>query len=372
MLAAGQGWCLLGRVRVLAFRCRGFRNLAAAGHTWAEGRHAFVGANGQGKTNLLEGIGLVSALRSFRTIEGRSLPAWGQSGYALAWTVDHERRGRTEIQLTVERGKRVLEVDGERLNRFGDYVGEFPTTVFTAQDLQLLRGSPAVRRRLLDFVLASVDGDYLDDLRRYHRGLEGRNRLLKTGAHDRELAAFEQALADSAARLVVARRAGIAAWADDLATAYAAFAPASEQPSLDYRPDTDADAASAWLERWARGRVRDRAAGVTQQGPHRDDFSLRLGGRDAREFASEGQQRSLVLALRLAQAAFLHHKTGIRPVILADDILGELDPERRRAFWNALDPQAQLFATGTTVPASPNPQAWTLWDVSAGQLTARS
>lgn len=327
-----------------------------------------MGPNGQGKTNLLEGLGMVSALRSFRTTDGRSLAAWGRGGYALEWTLEHERRGRTEVALTVERGQRVLEVDGERLTRYGDYVGEFPTAVFTAQDVQLLRGSPAGRRRLLDLVLASVDGGYLEDLRRYHRGVDGRNRLLKAGAQERELAAFEAALAEPAARLVEARRQGLASWAEDLVVAYAAFAPASEEPALDYRPDIDAVDAQSWLERWERSRARDRLAGLTQLGPHRDDFSLRLGGRDAREFASEGQQRSLVLALRLAQAAFLHRKTGVRPVILADDILGELDPGRRQAFWNALDGEAQVFASGTVVPEVPAGASWAVWSVREGRL----
>lgn len=341
----------------------------AGGYTWPGDRLALVGANGQGKTNLLEGIGLVSALRSFRTTEGRSLPAWGGGGFELGWTLAHEQRGETVIHLTVERGRRELTVDGEKVARFGDYVGLYPTAVFTAQDLQLLRGAPAGRRRLLDLVLSSVDGSYLEALRRYHRGVEDRNRLLRQQGSDRELTAFEQALAEPAARLAEVRQAGLSEWGTDLIAAYGAFAPATEVPSLDYRPDDPAPDAAAWRERWARDRTRDRLNGLTNHGPHRDDFLLRLGGKDAREFASEGQQRSLVLALRIAQARFLHRRTGVRPVILADDILGELDPTRRRAFWTALDPAAQIFATGTT-PFEPADPPWQTWSVADGRLEA--
>jgi DNA replication and repair protein RecF len=109
---------------------------------------------------------------------------------------------------------------------------------------------------------------------------------------------------------------------------------------------------------------------TTQRGPHRDDFEFFLDGQPAREVASEGQQRCLVLALRLAQVALSQERTGLRPVLLADDVLGELDPERRRRFWSALDPGLQVIATGTSLPDDAALGRWQVFSVEAGRFVS--
>jgi DNA replication and repair protein RecF len=119
------------------------------------------------------------------------------------------------------------------------------------------------------------------------------------------------------------------------------------------------------------GRARDAQFRTTLIGPHRDDFSFSVRGTAAKDFASEGQQRSLVLALRLAQAAWFHEKSGIRPVLLADDVLGELDPERRRKFWSAIDAESQVIASGTSLPEA-ELGTWQVFDVADGDFVARN
>ena len=118
-----------------------------------------------------------------------------------------------------------------------------------------------------------------------------------------------------------------------------------------------------------QNRVRDHLLKATQAGPHRDDFEFTLGGQPARHFASEGQQRSLVIALRLAQTAYFQEKTGVKPVLLADDVLGELDPERRTRFWAAVDGSLQVLATGTRPPEDAGGGNWQTFAVKAGTFT---
>ena len=140
-----------------------------------------------------------------------------------------------------------------------------------------------------------------------------------------------------------------------------------------YLPDWAETDPAGWRRRLADGRTRDLAFRATLTGPHRDDLELRIGGGAARDFASEGQQRSAVLALRLAQAAWFRERSGVAPIILADDVLGELDPARRGRFWSALPADSQVIATGTQLPGAGtggDGVRWQVLQVAAGSFTA--
>lgn len=359
------------RLRHLA--AQHYRNLALVSLDFAGDCTAFVGANAQGKTNLLEAIGLLTALRSFRQSDGRLLVAQGRSEAALFFRLAHERRGTTEVTVRLRPDGKEVTVDGERLTRLGDFIGRFPTVVFSSPDLQLVRGGPGLRRRFLDLALAAVDPAYFEALQRYQRALAGRNALLKDRADGAQLAAFEAPLAAAAAQLVAGRTVGLAALAPLLAAAYARLAPdGAERAALRYIPDLAGTTGEEHAAALAAHRERDLVVRATQRGPHRDDFELLLDNRCARDFGSEGQQRCLALALRLAQATWFRERTGTVPLVLADDVLGELDPERRRRFWSALDPAAQVFATGTVPPEVAATGGWQVFAVSAGTVAALS
>ena len=204
----------------------------------------------------------------------------------------------------------------------------------------------------------------------FRSALEARNSLLKSErATEPELEAFEAALAPAAAQLMTRRAAVLAALETHLKAAYGRIAQGAEQPALGYRPDFGEEPdADALLARLAAGRARDRLFRTTVGGAHRDDFELTVGGRGAKDFASEGQQRSLVLALKLAQATWFHACCGVRPVLLADDVLGELDGARRREFWNAVDSESQVIATGTALPDAALGD-WQVFRVADGHFT---
>lgn len=350
-------------------RLQHFRNIAAAELAFAGDRTYFLGPNGQGKTNLLEAIGYVSALRAFRPGDNSTLIEQGRSEAAIAYHFDHEKLGTSEVVARIRPKGKEATLDGNPVRRLSDFIGRFPSVLFASEDIQIIRGGPALRRRLLDLHFASLDPGYLDDLQAYHRALAARNQLLKDAINPPELAAFEHQLAPAACRLIARRRAGVARLASLVTELYAGLTGGNEAAAIAFAPDSAIEDATAYLEMLQRARVRDLPMRSTQRGPHRDDFVLKISDRDASLFASEGQQRALVLALRFAQLRDARAATGIAPLVLADDVLGELDPQRRARFWSVMDDDLQVFATGTVPPAGDRAR-WTIVEVSGGTFRA--
>ena len=344
-----------------------FRNLPLV-QVALTGRRTFLGgANGQGKTNFLEALGYVTALRSFRGADPRALVALGQTQAGLAFVLEHERHGESRLTITLGPDGRVVEWEQGKVTRLGDFLGKFPTVVFASQDHQLLRGSPSLRRRWLDLTLAAMDGSYLAALQGYTRAVAERNMLLKQGGRDAsQLEAFEHEAAGHAVELVARRTAGVELLSALFRAAHAGLVPEGETAALVYAPDTAAATREDFAAALRRARPRDLLLKSTERGPHRDDLEFMLHGRPARMFASEGQQRCLVIALRLAQSAYYWQRGGVQPVLLCDDVLGELDPERRGRFWAALAGDPQVIATGTVPPADVS--GWQVLQVAAGRI----
>ena len=358
-------------MRLRKLTLRHFRNVGFAALEFSGRQHFLIGANGQGKTNLLEAAGFVTALRSFRSSDNKLLIGHGQQCAALAYAIDHEQQGDTAVTIKLRHDGKELWCDQARVTRLADYLGRFPTVVFSSQDIQLVRGTPAQRRRWLDLTLAAMDAGYLRALQTYTRALAERNALLKSGrATAAELTAFEQALAPAASTLIVSRGEGVRWLEAALKENYARLSDDAELAGLAYEPNFADASTEAILARLESGRVRDQQFRSTLVGPHRDDFHFSVKQTAAKDFASEGQQRSLVLALRLAQAAWFRERSGVRPVLLADDVLGELDPARRARFWAAIDPESQMIATGTHLPSA-ELGAWQVFEVSDGAFSEK-
>jgi DNA replication and repair protein RecF len=339
-------------------RLQNFRNIEFSELPLIGSRHYLLGPNGVGKSNLLEALGLVTALRSFRTQTLSALPRKGCRAYSLAYELEHNTQGRTSLDIEAKPGGRTVHVDGEKITRLADFIGRFPTVTLSSGDLMLLRGSPGERRRFMDLTLSVVNPAYYSALRDFHRGIATRNRLLKTGGSASELSAFEAEIAPHASCIHRFRLEGMAELRAVLCRIYDQIAEADEGPELSYRPNMDCLDEAAYRRSLRDSRARDQIMGATQRGPHRDDFQLSLQVGGAREFASDGQQRGLCVALRIAQACFFRKHLGEDPVLLADDVLGELDPVRRQGFWRACPGDLQIIATGTEPP--PDPENWTV------------
>lgn len=340
-----------------------FRNIAFASLDFTGRRQFFVGANGQGKTNLLEAIGYVTALRSFRTADHKVLIRHGEKEAGVRFVFDHDWMDETPVRIAIRAQARQVMVDQEKVSRLADMIGKFPTVVFSADDVQFIRASPGFRRRWIDLVLAAADPDYLQVLQEYHRGLNARNRLLKEQAGESEIASFESVMASAAAAVFRKRQEAIVRLGEFVADYYRTISFGNEEASFHFQPDVRIETSDVILEQWRKNRARDRSWGSTQRGPHRDDYLLKLNARPAREYASEGQQRGLVLSLRFAQVQYFRELLKILPVILADDIVNELDPKRRAQFWGMLGEEVQVLATGTSLPLAGE---WQVFKVKQG------
>jgi len=353
-------------MRLRACHLEDFRNIASARLAFPTGGVFLRGANGQGKSNLLEAIGLLHAFRSFRSPQLRPLIRQGSRQARIFYRAEVD--GVTHevlFEFQPGEGRRIL-LDGEPVERLSDWLARFPSVVLAQADLSLVRGSPAERRRLLDLHFSTTHPDYYRHLRTYHRALRARNRLLKDRSAPGLLRAYHRPLAEAAARLREVRERETARLAPVLASVFAGIAGREEGPELAFTPGSTARTEEDFVAMWDEQRERDLALRSTQHGPHRDDWTLRLQAGAARTYGSDGQQRNLVLALKLGLHRDLAERTGRTPLLLADDVLGELDPDRRRAFWQWLPESCQVFATGTEDLAHPGAREWTVYHVKGG------
>jgi DNA replication and repair protein RecF len=346
-------------VRILALEAHGLRNLAPTALAPAPRFNVFVGDNGQGKTNLLEAIYVVAALRSFRTARLADLVQFGAATARLSAHVERdglERRYELELE---PRGRRVR-LDGKAPRPLARYFGGFNVVLFAPEDLQLPRGAPADRRRFLDRAVFNRRADYMPLVQDYERVLRSRNALLRDAAErgpragvEPLLDVYDEQLAELAARVVAARTALVAELAPRVAEAFGAIARARAEASVRYvlAADLGADGtpdAAMYLARLRQTRARDLARGSTSIGPHRDDLLLRYGDHDAGGFASQGQLRALVLAWKTAELTLLTQVHGEPPILLLDDVSSELDAQRNSYLFDFLSECAgQCFITTT-------------------------
>ncbi|OPZ19692.1 MAG: DNA replication and repair protein RecF [candidate division BRC1 bacterium ADurb.BinA364] len=347
-------------MRLLELHIRQFRNLERISIEPPEGPVLFWGDNAQGKTNLLEAIYYLSAGRSFRTRNERECLAWDappDDPAVVRGTLEREGVPR-ELRVVLSQGEKRLFALGKPLARLAELYGQLNAVLFTPGDLELAQGGPAARRRFLDSELSQVSRPYLCALQRYAQALRQRNALLRSGRPlsdmAPDMAAYEALMAESGAEILAARRLALAELGERAAQAYARFG-AGESLELRYKPfargDSPAEQGMSDAE-WFRGRLEasqaeDARLGQTRIGPHRDDFSILLDGKSAHDFASQGQQRSCALALRLAEAEWMADRTGERPILLLDDLASELDAGRRERLIEALRDAGQVFMTTT-------------------------
>jgi DNA replication and repair protein RecF len=263
-------------------------------------------------------------------------------GGRLVATVEHE------LKMYWSPTERALSLDGQPVRRVADYYGRMRCVVFCAEDLQLVKGTPRGRRRFLDFLLAQTEPGYLGALQRYARALQSRNALLKRPNVDAgQLATFTRELVASG-EILIRRRRELTPKLSALARlAYRRISNDAEDAQITYAPSARED----FAVELAQSAARERALRMTVVGPHRDDLTLQLGGKAAAQFASEGQKRSLAIALKIAQAEYQTGKTGSPPILLIDDVMGELDARRRAGLMPILEradhARGQVFMTCT-------------------------
>ncbi|MEM0966728.1 MAG: DNA replication and repair protein RecF [Verrucomicrobiota bacterium] len=346
-----------------------FRNIKSTRLRFSRSRVFFVGENGQGKSNLLEALGLLHAFRSFRTSDLRNLIQADEVTSRLYFEIENQTAQTETILLQINRsGGRDAQINGEPCSTLADFLSRFPSVVFGSDDIQLIRGSPSGRRRLLDLHFASTQTGYLESLREYTRGIAARNRLLKNKSDDREIKAFDIPLARAAFSLHQHRKRGVSRLSPLFRNTFLQISGMQEDPMLRLNHSFSFSSPEILQEKWNSSLHRDRLLGATQTGPHRDDWGFFSNGAVARDFSSDGQQRNFAIALKLSFLQDLQSVEGNFPILLVDDVLGELDSRRRKAFWSAIPSECQLFATGTEFIPPSDSELWEIFKVEGGKF----
>ena len=357
-------------MRLRRLQLKNHRNYAQLDLTPGPSLNVFIGANGQGKTNLLEAVAMLALSASPRARRESELV--GPVGPSSKIEADAETGTTTReiaITLTIEgdRTRRVIEVDGAR-RRAVDLPGHFRVALFWPDDLGLVKAGPELRRRFLNQMLVQVEPGYARALAGLRRVLEQRNSLLKRMAAgqggDDMLDAWNQELVKVGREIAAARAKAVQQLAPEAARCHAEIA-SGEHLEIGYEgpPENFAEAVNNSL-------AEDLRRGSTSIGPHRDDLTVLLDGKEARSYASQGQQRTAVVSLKLAEASLIQARTGERPVLLLDDVLSELDGERRAALLAEVAAGGQVIIT--SVEAGPFPpdliaQAM-VWTVTEGRI----
>ncbi|HVT78990.1 MAG TPA: DNA replication/repair protein RecF [Acidimicrobiales bacterium] len=335
-----------------------FRNYTAARLELApDGLTVVIGENGQGKTNLLEALAWLATLSSFRGAPNEALVRQGAARAYVRAQVDRDGRGvLVEAELPPRGSPRVL-VNGNALRRSTDLLGALRVSVFSPDDLALIKGGPAYRRDLVDDALVAIAPHHAQTRTAVERVLKQRGALLRQAGGKATpevvstLDVWDAKLAEHGDALVRARRELVTRLEPLVAKAYAEVATGAAAIALRYVPSWEGELQAAL----GVARADDLRRGVTTVGPHRDEIELHIGTLPARTHASQGEQRSLALALRLAVHAAVTEATGSAPILLLDDVFSELDPHRSAALVAALpDGQAVLTTAGALPPgASP-------------------
>jgi DNA replication and repair protein RecF len=340
-------------VRLVSLELRNYRNYERLDLEPGPRLNVFLGDNGQGKTNLLESVALLALSASPRARkESELVGPLAPETRVRALVESGERRAEIKISVRVEgdRARRRIEVEGQPC-RAVDLPGLFRVTLFWPDDLNLIKAGPEHRRRLLNEMLVQIRPGYARGLSRYQRVLEQRNALLKQVSLGEQqssaLDVWDLELARLGTELADARRDVVAALSGTAPAGHAALS-GGETLELAYAGPPD-----DLLQALDAARREDVRRGSTGFGPHRDDVLISLNGRDARSFASQGQQRTAVVSIKLAEAAVVADTTGERPVLLLDDVLSELDAGRRTALLEQLGDGGQVIIT--SVEADPFP-----------------
>jgi DNA replication and repair protein RecF len=336
-----------------------FRNYRTLSWTPSPKLNLLTGANAQGKTNLLEALGVLLTGRSFRTSRMMELPYWGVSVATVSGELQRSAGSRTVRRVVQRREDGVWRGSGEGC--------EWARAIaFGWQDLEVITGGPAARRNFIDGFAARLAPRHRTALVRYRQVLARRNHLLQQGRVD-ALEPWDTQLADVGMELIDRRRRAAAALQTEIARIYPTLAGERHKVEVRYRSSLgEATESTAFIAALSRVRREEARRRQTLVGPHRDDLALEIDGVDARAFGSRGQQRLLALALRLAEVLPVTEAVGTSPVLLFDDALSELDPQVQDNVLREIDMADQVFLT------SPQPLrgAGHPWRVAAGTVAS--
>jgi DNA replication and repair protein RecF len=345
-------------MKIDALDLQQFRNYERLSMEFSPTLNLLVGENAQGKTNALEAIYLLALGKSHRGQKDSELMRFGASHTTIEGNISLRERKR-KLKLEFQPTGRKASINGIPQTKMTDFIGHFQVVLFAPEDLMLVKGSPAVRRRFLDMELGQTHPKYLYHLGQYTRTMQQRNTLLKRGGDEYSLPVFDAQLVSHGAQIMHRRiqflqkmqplsqkiYADISDHREDFTFSYA-----SSLTKFVLTPEsTIAEIEHAFEESLAGKRETDLRLGSTSVGPHRDDLVFFLNEKSVHAYASQGQQRTIALALRLAEIDFIYGEIGEYPVLLLDDVLSELDDARQRNLVLSMSQKVQTILTTTSL-----------------------
>jgi DNA replication and repair protein RecF len=350
-----------------------FRNLENSTRYFSPGLNIICGRNGQGKTNLIEAINLLCTGRSFRTQSISDLVRWNESGASVFASVKAVL-GDEELGVSIENGARAAFVNGNKVRSLTEFVGRLLCVTFSPTDLAIVKGGPQIRRKFIDRHIVDFEPVLMSALLEYQRALKSKAALLKGGDVDSaSLEPWNRIMANSAAQILRSRRALISDLEVEADRYYRVLAHHEGRVRLMLESDITGESPSPdeIFDQLMSVQSRERRYRSPVLGPHRDDIAITLDGHDARAFASQGQSRSIVLALKLGVIALLEARRKEAPIVLLDDVDSELDQARCDALFELIhQTERQVFVTGTDRDraARRRPGECSEWEISGGEI----
>lgn len=342
-------------MRVKRIRLTGFRNHTESSLEFGDGINFITGANAQGKTSILEALSYACLTKSFLSIVDSTVPKFGGESFTVDAEVESDRNLLHHVRVAYEAasGKRYF-LDKNEVARSMDVIGMFPIVVLSPGDFVVTGGPPAERRKLLDMVLSQVSHSYLEELMEYRRVLRQRNKILLDGKLNGmldgdSLRAWTDALIIHGTKVMTKRADFVREFESPFSSAYASLVEYGELPRVVYGPSFDPgnDTMGSFEAAVATLRNAERMRGATLVGPHRDNVGFILNDKPIQEFASQGQHKTFLVALRVAEFYYMKNKLGETPVMLLDDVMTELDYSRATKALVALSGLGQSFVTAT-------------------------
>lgn len=351
-----------------------FKNIADATLSFSPKINALLGDNGMGKSNLLDAIYYLSFCKSFSGLPDAGIVRSGETFVMMQG--DYIRNGVPEqVSMGYAAGRRKsFKRGGKEYSRLSQHIGLFPLVLVSPADMELVTGNAEIRRRFIDMLISQTDSTYLSHLIRYNSALQQRNRLLRDHVADTNLFLAIEMTMEMTAHYITSARHDITRRLSDIFTKhYRDIARTSETPAIHYRSTLN-DSGHPLSTLLDDARRKDEIIGHTSVGPHRDDLDLTLDDMPVRSTASQGQAKTFTIALRLAQYEFMHTATGMRPLLLLDDIFDKLDSNRVANIIDIVnrDIFGQIFITDTNrdhldsiMSAMPGAE-YRLWTVDSG------
>jgi len=332
---------------------KNFRNYSFLELSFSPGINCIVGNNGVGKTNILEAISIVSNIRSFRNNHDAEIIKWNEEGYYCSSVVqregEEEQRFEIGCSLRDDAVVRKLKIDGVEIKNVDGYYGKILSVILSPIDIQIVHGSPDIRRRFIDSVIAKIDARYFKTLSEFRTILASRNRILKNikirASHAKELDVWDILFSKKSVEIVAARGTFVTSFNEIFHDIYAQISNEAP-PSLSYRASIKSDDPSDVQRMLEEHRSRDIAAGSSGIGPQRDDVVIQGdAGMRFTSYASQGQKRTAAVALKVSECMFLEQNKGERAIVLVDDIFSELDAQRRARIVDILRSGNQIIVT---------------------------